>query len=175
MAERLIELQKIYDDNGAPGAAPFRKAVVKAGLKLTDAEARAFVHTQSTAHVFQGRLRSDGRVTASRENEIFQADLIDYSKRTAEGHRFILTVVDVFSRRLWVEPLASKQPAEVVKALERILRSSGRPRQITTDMGAEFGKPFDELLTKEGIAHCTKDPQEVNTLAVVDRSCATFS
>ena len=162
MAEgRLAQLQKIYDDSGAPGAAPFRRAVVKAGLKLTDAEARAFVHTQSTAHVFQGRLRSDGRVTASRENEIFQADLIDYSKRTGPlqgGHRFILTVVDVFSRRLWVEPLGSKQPAEVVKALERILRSSGRPHQITTDMGAEFGKPFDELLTKEGIAHCTKDP-----------------
>jgi len=141
---------------------------------LTDAEARAFVQNQSTAHVFQGRLKSDGRVTASRQNEIFQADLIDYSKRSAEGARFILTVVDVFSRHLWVEPLKTKQPAEVVEALKRILHRSGPPHQITTDLGGEFGKPFDEFLTERGVVHATKDPKAVNTLAVVDRAIGKY-
>ena len=41
MADRSAELEKIYDDSGAPGEDAFRRLVVKRGLKLTDAEARA--------------------------------------------------------------------------------------------------------------------------------------
>ena len=95
MADRTAELQKIYDDNAAPGADAFRRLVVKKGLKLTDAEARAFVASQSRGQVFQGRLKSDGKVTASRPNEIFQVDLIDYSKKSAKGSRYILAAVDL--------------------------------------------------------------------------------
>ena len=40
-------LQQIYDDAGRPGAQAFRFAVRRAGLQLSDAEAR---------HSFQGRV-----------------------------------------------------------------------------------------------------------------------
>ena len=36
-------LQQIYDDAGRPGAQAFRFVVRRAGLQLSDAEARAFV------------------------------------------------------------------------------------------------------------------------------------
>ena len=130
MADRSAELQKIYDDNAAPGVAAFRRLVVKQGVKLTEAEAKAFVASQSQAQVFQGRLKSDGKVTASRPNEIFQVDLIDYSKKSAKGSSYILAVVDVFSRKLWVEPLDSKDPNSVVVALRKIFLRSHYPEQI---------------------------------------------
>ena len=105
---------------------------------MTDAEARAFAANQSKGQVFQGRLKSDGKITASRPNEIFQVDLIDYTKKSAEGSRYILAVVDVFSRKLWVEPLTSKDPGSVVVALRKEFLRSLYPEQITTDMGQEF-------------------------------------
>ena len=85
--DRTSQLQKLYDDSGGPGADAFRRLAAKKGLKLTDAEARAFVASQSRGQVFQGRLKSDGKITASRPNEIFQVDLIDYTKKSAEGSR----------------------------------------------------------------------------------------
>ena len=169
MADRVAQLQQLYDENAAPGADAFRRLAAKKGLKVTDAEARAFVANQSRGQVLQGRLKSDGKVTASRQNEIFQVDLIDYSKKSAEGSRYILAVVDVFSRKLWVEPLASKDPGSVVVALRKVFLRSLYPEQITTDMGQEFlGKPVASYLQEAGIVHVTKDPAAVNTLAVVD-------
>ena len=120
MADRVAQLQQLYDEHAGPGADAFRRLAAKKGLKVTDAAARAFVANQSRGQVFQGRLKSDGKVTASRQNEIFQVDLIDYSKKSAEGFRYILAVADVFSRKLWVEPIASKDPASVVVALRKV-------------------------------------------------------
>ena len=125
MAERHEDLKKIYDDTGGPGAAAFRTLVLKRGLQITNEEARAFVRTQAAGQVFQGRIKSDGKVTASRENSVWQVDLIDYSKRNLTGNRYILTVVDVFSRKLTVEAIPKKQPSTVLDAFQKIVRRRG--------------------------------------------------
>ena len=49
-------LQQIYDDAGRPRAQAFRFAVRRAGLQLSEAEAKAFVSRQSAGQVFQGRI-----------------------------------------------------------------------------------------------------------------------
>ena len=141
-----------------PGAAAFRRLVVKKGIKISEDEAKAFAASQSRGQIFQGRLKSDGRITASRPNAIFQVDLIDYTKKSAEGSRYILAVVDVFSRKLGVEPIASKDPGSVVVALREVFLRSLYPEQITTNMGQEFlGKPVANYLQEAGIVHATKD------------------
>ena len=126
MAERHEELKKLYDDTGGPGAAAFRTLVLKRGLQITSEEARAFVRTQAAGQVFQGRIKSDGKVTAARENSVWQVDLIDYSKRNLTGDRYILTAVDVFSRKPAVEAIPNKQPSTVLEAFQKIVRRRGR-------------------------------------------------
>ena len=76
--ERFInmdKLQQIYDDAGRPGAQAFRFAVRRAGLQISDAEARAFVSRQSAGQVFRGRIRSDGKIVGGgREDQRWQMD-----------------------------------------------------------------------------------------------------
>ena len=55
-------MQQIYDDAGRPGAAAFRFAVRRAGLQISDAEAKVFVAQQATGQIFQGRIPSDGKI-----------------------------------------------------------------------------------------------------------------
>ena len=75
-------LQEIYNDAGRPGAQAFRFAVRRAGLQISDTEAKAFVAKQSTGQIFQGRIPSDGKIPGGgREDMRFQMDLIDWSKR----------------------------------------------------------------------------------------------
>ena len=61
-------LQTIYDESGRPGARAFRTAARKGGQNITTQEAQQFVAQQGTAQVLQGRLPSDGVVTANRED-----------------------------------------------------------------------------------------------------------
>ena len=57
----MERLQQIYDD--APGGAQaFRFRVMRAGIQISEAEAKAFVAKQSTRQVFQNRIPSDGVV-----------------------------------------------------------------------------------------------------------------
>ena len=74
-------LQQIYDDAGRPGVQAFRFAARRAGMQISEAEAKAFVAKQSTGQVFQGTIPNDGVVPAGgREDFRRQMDLIDWSK-----------------------------------------------------------------------------------------------
>ena len=74
-------------------------------------------------------------------DEQWQADLCDMASRAKDndGHTFLLTVIDCFSKFAWVEPLMNKSSSEILNALKRILKRSGRaPQRLQTDKGSEF-------------------------------------
>ena len=50
---------------------------------------------------------------------------MDYSKRNLTGDRYILTAVDVFSRKLAVEAIPNKQLSTVLEAFQKIVRRLG--------------------------------------------------
>ena len=54
------------------------------------------------------------------------------------GHRFILTVIDIFSRYAWARPLKSKRGSEVAAAFKDIFDEGRIPKRIQTDQGKEF-------------------------------------
>jgi hypothetical protein len=72
---------------------------------------------------------------------VWAVDLIDmqhYAKDN-DNFRFILTVIDVFSKFGWMRALKNKTGIEVAHALNDIIKSSGRkPQQIWCNKGTEF-------------------------------------
>jgi len=70
-----------------------------------------------------------------------------------DGYRYILVVIDVFTRYLWVRSLKTKTAKEVEKAPKSIFEIK-KPIKISTDGGGEFNnKVIEELLKKENIYH----------------------
>lgn len=70
-----------------------------------------------------------------------QADLLDMvkyrDKKANRNFRFILTLVDEFSRKAWAVPLRTKQKGEVAKAIASAL--DGYPlKNFSSDQGLEF-------------------------------------
>ena len=108
----------MYDNAGRPGVQAFRFAVRRAGLQISDAEAKAFVAAQSQGQIFQGRIPSDGKVVGgSREDMRWQIDLIDWSKRIRKlsgKHRYALVAVDNYNRPFFTQPMQN-QTAELWK------------------------------------------------------------
>ena len=78
-----------------------------------------------------------------------------------------MCAVDVFTRRTWAEPMVSATPGEVKRVLEGI---GENPRILDTDLGNEFKGELRQYLEDKSIAHRTKDPKDLNALAVCDRN-----
>ena len=56
-----------------------------------------------------------------------------------KGFRFLLCVIDIFSKYAWVVPLKDKKVISVVNAFQKILKESDRkPNKIWVDKGSEF-------------------------------------
>lgn len=92
-------------------------------------------------------------------DETWQSDLADLSSLQLEndGTKFLLVVIDIFSKFLWVEPLRSKESTEVLSAFERIFaRTERRPKNLNTDQGKEFvNKKLEGFLSRNGIRFYT--------------------
>ena len=91
-------------------------------------------------------------------DEQWTADLIEVNNiaKYNRGYRYLLTVVDVFSKHAWVEPVKNKTGKTVTDAMTKILkRSEGRkPLNLQTDDGKEFyNKTFQELMKRKDIHH----------------------
>ena len=53
--------------------------------------------------------------------------------------RFLLCIIDVFSKYAWVVPLKDKKDIGIVNAFQKILKESDRkPNKIWIDKGSEF-------------------------------------
>ena len=56
-----------------------------------------------------------------------------------KGFRFLLRVIDIFSKYAWVIPLKDKKGISTVDAFQKILKESNRkPNKIWVDKGSEF-------------------------------------
>ncbi len=67
------------------------------------------------------------------------------------GYKYILTIIDIFSRYMWAFPLKNKTPIGVVKAFQQLFQQV-KPFYIQSDKGTEFyNKPFKTLLKKHDV------------------------
>ena len=56
-----------------------------------------------------------------------------------KGLRFLLCIIDIFSKYAWVIPLKDEKGISIVNAFQKILRESKRkPNKIWVDEGSEF-------------------------------------
>lgn len=87
--------------------------------------------------------------------DFWQADLMDMQSlsRKNKGYKYILAVIDCFSKFGWCVPIKKKQPNEIIDGFKIIFgKSQYVPRNLHTDKGREFvNKPFQEFLESNNI------------------------
>jgi len=90
-------------------------------------------------------------------DDLWQIDLfemIPYSKYNS-GYKYILLVIDCFSKYVFVRKLKSKNGVEVTNQMKSIFKDHKRsPKHIQSDFGKEFyNKNFQDLMKKYKINH----------------------
>lgn len=106
-------------------------------------------------------------------DDVWEADLVDLRslKDDNDGMVYLLVVIDVLSKYVWIEPLRTKTCAAVTEGFKRILdRSNSRtPVWLQTDKGKEFvGSVLQGFLTTRGIRFRVARSPDVKA-AIVER------
>ena len=81
------------------------------------------------------------KVYSSFRDNIWGADLADMQliSKFNKGFRFLLCVIDIFSKYAWVVPLKDKKGITIINAFQKILKESNRkPNKIWVDKRSEF-------------------------------------
>ena len=84
-----------------------------------------------------------------------------------KGVRFVLCVIDIFSKYAWVVPLKDKKGVSIVATFQSILKQSNRkPNKIWVDKGSEFyNTSFKKWLQDNNIVmHSTQNERKYLSL-----------
>ena len=95
------------------------------------------------------------KVIVNHIDEIWSADLVfmDKLSKWNKGFKYLLTVIDVFSKFAWVVPLKDKKGCSITTAFADIIKTYKRkPEYLWVDKGSEFyNKTFKEWLLQNDI------------------------
>ena len=146
-------LTQIYEANDLPSGARLLKLARQQGLSVTRKEVDRFLAAQAERQVFRSQKKDPfpGAFHAAKPQAKWLLDLIDMSKRPADpngGFRFILAAQDVYTRKLYLEPLVGKDPENLLGGYRRIERRAGAsPAVLTSDKeGGILAPPFQDHL-----------------------------
>ena len=117
------------------------------------------------------RLRFRRRRTFSKGiDDLWQADLVDVSSlaRYNDNYKFLLVVIDVFSRYAYAVPLKNKSGITLTEAFSGLVRNK-KPTMLQTDKGKEFiNSIFQKFLADNAIRFYTSENEDIKC-ALVER------
>jgi len=117
------------------------------------------------------RIRFPRRKTYSKGiADLYQIDLVDLSSISPfnDGSRYLLTCIDVFTKRAWAVPVRTKFARDVVEAFERII-AERTCNMVQSDKGTEFlNSTFQSMLRRHNIKFYTSENEDLKA-AVVER------
>ena len=175
-ADPFLKLAKRYYDTPLPssytGATSFKRELSAAKVPYKSDSVNEWLSGQESYTLHKPIVSKFLRrtTTVSGIGQQLQADLIDVHRHSSEndGIKFLLTVIDVFSKKAWVAPLKNKSGLEVSKALAPILLES-KPGYLQTDKGKEFyNSEVKKVLNSMGVTHFSSENETIKA-SVVER------
>lgn len=117
-------------------------------------------------------------ITSRKIMERHQIDLVDMQTIAAEYegkcYRYILSVLDCFSRYLWLRPITNKASKTIAQELEKIYLEFGPPSILQSDRGSEFYGAVLELAREFHIKIIHSSPYHPESQGKLERSHATW-
>lgn len=187
----MSDILKQYAEHGYPSLNKFKSIVGKKDLKPIRKQYAEIFERHKQKHETK---KSQGKFYAVAPFIQLQADLIDMSKFAHSNHnnKWILVLVDIFTRYAFAEPLKTKSDA--IDALKKMFEDqhlqdkpiSVNPnipkdenaiyfRILTTDQGNEFNnKQANAFYKTKHIIHQMVLVHDHRKLSIVDRFCKTI-
>ncbi len=109
-------------------------------------------------------------IISNKVGDIFQADIIDFTGNPYKGFKYILNVIDVLSRKVWLFALKTKSVESVKKCFDALYKENVRFKVVQTDQGGEFEIDFSVY----GAKHIKGQAYTPQQQSVIERSNGTI-
>jgi len=171
------ELDKLYYDPKSPGAFGSVQRVYQTASQvipgITLADVKDYLQSQITyvLHRSARKRITRNHMTSDKPNEHWQSDLVDMSAyaKSNDGYNFIITTIDIFSKKASAVPVRHKNQKEMAEAFEKIFKNAS-PENLMTDRGTEFlNKPVQAVFRKHMVNHFTSRLNSPVKAAVCER------
>lgn len=169
-------LKSIYYDAANPASFGsvdklYREAIINDGT-ITRRDVEDFLAGQLTYSLHRRIVRRFTRnpTVADHHGYQAQADLIDVQKYASanNGVRYILTVIDIFSKLAYAIPLKDKRGGTLAAAFTELLKIY-RPSRLQTDEGTEFTNRLVQKVLQDNFVHFFIAKNEAIKCAVIER------
>jgi transposase InsO family protein len=147
--KKLTPLYKDPKIGTGMGIRTFYGKVVQKYIGINRDEVRDFIQKQTPYQLTKAPPRPVNKpIIGNYPNHRWEADLIDMAQYSGYNKRkkYILTVIDVFSRYVFAVGLPNKKPLTIIAAFRNIKkRSKVFPVILQTDWGTEFRGELEEF------------------------------
>ena len=151
MDEKVIQK---YTDPSNPGAFSGLSGFKKNNKNLKNVKNTLLSIPSYTLHKPIRKIYKTNRVVVYSIDEQWQVDLVDVTNISSSNnnYKFIMTVIDSFSKYAWAIPLVNKSSSNTKAAFQKIFDISNRiPKIIYSDAGNEFKGECLSFLKSKGI------------------------
>ena len=163
-------LSKAYFDPKHPGAfGGLTRLSKETGIRLKDVKEWASRQLNYTLHKPVRRNYKRELIIVRGIDEQWSMDIVDMHKfsRQNKGFKYLLTVVDAFSKFGWAIPLKNKGANAVATALAKLFSGRRKPIKVQTDKGKDFlNKEVGKLFKKYNINHFSSHNAETKAQLV---------
>lgn len=150
--------------------------VKEKGIKLTRKEVKEFYDSQPIKQVLKPIIKQKkySSVLAFGTRNIYQMDIIVYDRYEFKKYKYMLVVIDIYSRYLQVRPMTNRRMDTIIKNYKSITDVMGIPEYLQSDN--EFNKKdFLNILEKDKTKFIFSQPDEIHKNAIVERVNRTIA
>ena len=171
-------IAKEFDHTKGSGAAKLAASLKENYVGLSRKKVQDILNTDKSHYRRNAKFSNKAKLKPIRAKDVqirHQIDLMDMGKRgTCKLHgvtyRYVLSVIDVFSRFIWLRPIDKKFSETIAKELQSIYLEHGYPRVIQCDQGPEFKGAVKKLCRRLKIKIICSRPYHPQSQGKVERS-----
>jgi hypothetical protein len=150
-------MKNIFDEiKLSPSITKFYKQICNSYIGITREESTEFFNNQNKQHTLtqQMKHRTNKPIVAYHVNQLWCIDLLDLNpfvkRKDNKNYRYIMNVIDVFSRKIFLSALKNKTAVNTMNGLKTIIEKYNvKPFYILCDSGAEFKGEFEKFCEEQ--------------------------
>ena len=151
-------IEEYYESFNFPSLDKLYKLLKEDGFDIKKNEIKEYLSQQTEQEqlkIKKPQKKKQGHIIALTYKENAQMDIYDMRKykTTNKNYKYLLVLIDVFTRQVYARPLKKKDVNDVLKELLSIFEEY-IPSSITSDSDSSFlSQPIQKLFDKYNIYH----------------------